>query len=99
MSSDDTQIEVKNNPERHHYEAQVDGRTAFINYAMHGNTIRYIHTEVPPEMEGQGIGSKLAKFALQEAKERHWKVVPQCPFIAAYVKKHQEYQPLVTQSF
>ena len=48
-----------------------------------------------PRFEGQGLGARLARFALDDARERGLRVVPLCPFIAAFVKRHPEYQDLV----
>ncbi|HEX7775877.1 MAG TPA: GNAT family N-acetyltransferase, partial [Parvibaculum sp.] len=55
-------------------------------------------TVVPEELGGKGVGSRLAKGALDAVRAEGLKVVPQCPFIAAYIKKHPEYQPLVIES-
>jgi predicted GNAT family acetyltransferase len=53
------------------------------------------HTGVEPRFEGRGIGGKLAKYALDTARERDLKVAPWCPFIAAYIRKNPEYADLV----
>jgi hypothetical protein len=53
------------------------------------------HTEVQSRFEGQGLGARLARFVLDDARERGLRVVPRCPFIAAYIKRHPEYADLV----
>jgi predicted GNAT family acetyltransferase len=64
-------------------------------YRLDGGTIRFVHTQVEPAFEGRGLGSRLAKAALDEVRSRGLKAVPQCPFIAGYIARHPEYQALV----
>jgi len=87
--------EVRDNEQQHRFELAVDGHTAFSQYKLAAGTITFLHTEVPKELEGCGIGSKLARGALELVRARGLKVVAKCPFIAAYIKKHPEYQDLV----
>ncbi|WP_371865854.1 GNAT family N-acetyltransferase [Dictyobacter kobayashii] len=58
----------------------------------------YLHTEVPPELEHHGLGSKLAQAALEEARTSHLSIVPECPFVAEYIQHHPEYQSLVAHT-
>ena len=87
--------DVTHNKTDNTFEIVSDEGTAFVEYVLDGNEIRFTHTEVPPALEGRGIGSKLAKAALEHAKEKGLTVVPLCAFIAAYVKRHGEYDDLV----
>ena len=73
----------------------VDGHTALAAYRLKPGVITFTHTEVPKELGGRGIGSQLAKGALDQARERGLKVVPLCPFIKAYIEKHPEYADLL----
>ena len=77
------------------FEAKVNGQTAFINYRRSGETITYIHTEVPAELEGQGLAAKMTRAALDEARAKQLKVVALCPYVAGYIRKHAEYQDLL----
>jgi uncharacterized protein len=54
-----------------------------------------MHTEVPPELGGRGIGSKIAGGALDLVRARGLKVVAECPFIAGFIGKHPEYTDLL----
>ena len=93
-------LEIRDNPERHRFEADLgDGSIAFAEYRMQEGKIVFTHTEVPSAHEGQGIGTALIRFALAAARERGLKVVPLCPFFAAYMKKHEEVQDLIDPEY
>ncbi|HLJ50459.1 MAG TPA: GNAT family N-acetyltransferase [Bryobacteraceae bacterium] len=88
-------VTVTNQEAENRFEAQVDGQTGYLLYKRSGDQILLIHTEVPPELEGKGIGSALARHAMEFARAEHLKVVPRCPFVAQYLKRHTEYSDLV----
>lgn len=94
MAVDVNELEVKNNPEHHRFEIVLDDKVAMVGYRMTGNTIVFTHTEVPPEFEGMGVGSKLARHVLDYAKAQGHRVHAQCPFIAGYIRRHPEYQSI-----
>lgn len=80
--------EVTDNTDANRYELVVDGHKAVAAYELRGDVITFTHTVVPRELEGQGIGSKLVKAALDDVRSRGLKVVAQCPFVAAYIQRH-----------
>lgn len=86
---------VKDNPAKHRFEIIVEGITAYAEYERKPSVVTFTHTVVPEALGGKGVGSKLAKGALDAVRAEGSKLVPQCPFIAAYIKKHPEYQDLV----
>jgi hypothetical protein len=87
---------IRDNVEKHRFEADLgDGSFAIAEYKLVPGKIVFTHTEVPPAHEGQGIGSALIRFALASARDRGLKVIPICPFFAAYIKKHAEEQDLL----
>lgn len=88
-------LSVVNNPEAQRYEVELPSGLAFAEYRPVGNAILFSHTEVPEAMEGQGVGSFLIRFALDDARSRGLMVIPMCPFVAAYIKRHPEYQDLI----
>ncbi len=88
-------ISVRNNSFLHRFEAEIDSYTAFLTYLRKPNSIVLVHTEVPSELEGRGVGGALARAALDYARSDGLKVIPQCPFVAAYIKRHPEQQDLV----
>ena len=79
----------------HRYELTVDGHLAATYYEVADNIISFIHTEVPPELGGKGIGSKLVKGALDQVRADGLKVIAQCPFVKAYIDKHPDYANLL----
>ena len=81
---------VVNNKPEHRYELVVDGHIAAAYYGLADGVITFEHTEVPPELGGRGIGSKLVKGALDQARSDGLKVVAQCPFVRGYIDKHPE---------
>ena len=87
---------IRDNIEKQRFEANLgDGSIAIAEYRLRDGTIIFIHTEVPADHEGQGIGSALIRFALSEARARGLQVVPLCPFFAAYIRRHPEEQDLL----
>ncbi|HEX4737590.1 MAG TPA: GNAT family N-acetyltransferase [Allosphingosinicella sp.] len=88
-------MEVVDNPARHRFELEADGVVAFAAYHRDDGIITFTHTIVPPELQGRGIGSTLVKAALAMVRAEGLKVVPECPFVRAYIEKHPEEQDLL----
>lgn len=86
--------EIRDNPDKHRYELEVDGEIAFVLYRRAPGTITFVHTEVPKALGGKGIGTQLAKHVLDAARAEGLKVIVKCPFITAYMKRHPEYDDL-----
>ena len=87
--------EVKDNPALNRFEMEANGETAFVTYRLTKSAIVLIHTEVPKALEGHGIGSALAKGVLDLLRARNLKAAVGCPFIAAYIRKHPEYEDVL----
>jgi uncharacterized protein len=87
--------EIVNNRTKHRYELAVDGHIAATYYELAGPMITFVHTEVPLELGGKGIGSKLIKGALDQVRSEGLKVIAQCPFVKAYIDKHPDYADLL----
>jgi hypothetical protein len=87
-------LEIRDNPERSRFEANVGAGVAVAEYRLEGDRITFTHTEVPEAARGQGVGEALAKAALDAARARSLKVVARCPFMAAYLRRHSEYASL-----
>jgi predicted GNAT family acetyltransferase len=91
----DAMTEIVNNRPHHRYELAVDGHLAVTYYEIADGVVTFTHTEVPPELGGKGIGSKLIKGALDQVRAEGLKVIAQCPFVKAYIEKHPDYADLL----
>lgn len=93
-------MKVVDNPDRRRFEIDLgDGEFAFAEYTLPAGKIMFTHTEVPPSHEGRGIGTILIEAGLAAARERGLKVIPICPFFAAYMQKHAEVQDLLDPAY
>ena len=86
---------VQDNPDASRYEAVVDGETAFLMYERRKSSIVLVHTEVPESLGGRGLGSLLARHALDTARAEGNRVVVQCPFVQTWLRRHTEYSDIV----
>lgn len=90
------EITVVRDDDRQRYEARLDGKVVgHSRFQTRPGTVVFIHTEVEPAYEGHGVGSELARAALDDVRRRGEKVVPRCPFIADYIARHPDYADLV----
>jgi predicted GNAT family acetyltransferase len=81
------------------FEAHVDGELAgFAEYKRTDDLVVFPHTEVDPGFEGRGIGSALARAALDDARRRALPVLATCPFISGWMRRHPEYLDLAYQN-
>jgi predicted GNAT family acetyltransferase len=79
--------EIVNNREKLRYELALDGHIATTYYAVADGVITFIHTEVPPELGGKGVGAKLTQGALDQVRADGLKVIAQCPFVKALYRQ------------
>lgn len=88
--------ELIDNTEKNRYEYHVGKHIAKIEYVKAENGEIYLtHTEVPSELAGQGIGSALLGDVLQEIDRQQLRLIPVCPFVTGYVRKHPQWQRIV----
>ena len=90
-------IELVSNPDKSRYEAWIGGELAgFAEYQLTDALIVFTHTEVPRRYEGQGVGSAIARFALDDVRTASTRrVLPVCPFIKGWIGRHREYVDLL----
>jgi predicted GNAT family acetyltransferase len=88
-------IDVKHNPAESRFEAVVDGHLSVCDYQRNESGLVFTHTYVPSELRGRGIAEKLVRAALQFARDEKLKVVPACSYVAVFIDRHKEYQPLL----
>ena len=87
--------EIVNNRAHHRFELTVEGYLAATYYKIADGVITFIHTDVPAELGGKGVGLRLVKGALDQVRADGLKVIAQCPFVKAYIDKHPEYADLL----
>jgi predicted GNAT family acetyltransferase len=91
------EMTVKDNADALRYEITVDGeRAGFVTYRLSPGVMTFLHAEVDPAREGRGIGSRLVRDALDDARARGLTVRPRCPFVAAYIERNPDYADLVS---
>lgn len=91
-------MDLIDNTVKKQYELHVEGFTARIEYIRAKNKIFLTHTEVPMELNGKGIGSMIVKAVLQEIERQDITLIPMCPFVAMYIKRHPEWKKLVLKN-
>lgn len=93
----DEQYTLIDNKEAKQYEFHIDNFVPRIEYMKASDKIYLTHTEVPRGLEGKGVGGKLVKMVLEDIEQKKLKLVPLCPFVAAYIKRHPEWKRIVTE--
>jgi hypothetical protein len=89
-------VTVTDRPDQLRYEIEVDGELAgFLLYRREPGVLELVHTDVDPKWEGKGVGAALVQGALNDLRARGLKVRPYCPFVAAYIRRHPEYDDIV----
>lgn len=87
---------VRHEPEARRFVVDLDGGAAYLSYReIEGRILDLDHTFVPPARRGSGIASRLTERALEHARRHGYRVVPSCPFVAAYIERHPEYRGLL----
>ena len=99
MDGEAAQVTVRDNQEKHRFEVDLGDSVAVAVYTLMTGKIMFTHTEVPQAHEGKGVASVLIRGALAATRERGLKVIPICPFVAAYIQRHPEEQDLLDDSW
>ncbi|HEY2065970.1 MAG TPA: GNAT family N-acetyltransferase [Gemmatimonadaceae bacterium] len=87
--------QVINNTAVGRFEIPTEIGTATLTYVRRGDTLDLTHTKVPPELEGRGYASALVRAALDYARNQHLRIIPTCPFVQGYLRRHNEYADIV----
>ena len=91
---------IKNNTHRHRFELETDGKLSIVEYQqVDDETLALTHTEVDPSLEGHGVGSTLVEGVLQYIEQHDQKIVPLCPFVSVYLKRHPDWNRLVSTAY
>ena len=90
------QVVVRDDVDEHRYVVEVDGELAgFTVYHRRGGRHFFVHTEIRQDFEGRGLGSQLARGALDDVIAQDRPIVPLCGFIAGWIERHPEYNEFV----
>ena len=90
-------LEVIHNAEKYRFETWIDSKLSKLDYLIDEDTIVMTHVGVYPEHRGQGVAGKLVEIALKYAQENSLRVIPMCPYVAAYIRRHPQYMDLTKQ--
>ena len=92
-------LKTQNNTEEQRFILQLEDAAAFIDYKIgKSGAVYLIHTEVPDEMEGQGVGHKLVRESLEMIEKDNLKIIPLCPFVKSFIKNHRsDYEHLLSE--
>lgn len=94
-----TDFIIQDNTTESRYEAHVDGEVAFVEYVMSKDGLILSHTEVPKSLRGHGVAQKLVRGILDRLRDEERTMVPLCPFVLSYVKRHPEYLDVVAEKY
>ena len=91
---------IRHNTHRHRFELETDGKLSVVVYdKIDDETLALTHTEVDPSLEGHGVGSKLVEGVLQYVEQHNLKIVPLCPFVSTYLKRHPDWNRVVSSAY
>ena len=98
MKDEFLQLMLVKNEAAKQFEMEVDGQTAVIIYEEQHFTISLLHTEVPEVLEGKGVATAIIEKTLAYLEKNHFRLIPLCPFVVAYIKRHPEWKMIVDES-
>jgi uncharacterized protein len=90
-------LELVNNQAGNRFEMIFAGYTAFIEYKQSPGKIALLHTEVPPQLEGKGAATAIIEKTLTYIEKNNFTLIPLCPLVAAYIKRHPEWKRIVDE--
>jgi predicted GNAT family acetyltransferase len=89
------ELEVTHNEAENRFETWIQGQLSKLDYLRDGTTMVMTHVGVHPDLRGQGIAGRLTQVALEYAAKNALRVIPMCSYVAAYIRRHPQYQELV----
>ncbi len=97
MPPENEPIAVTHNSAAHRFEAVIGGQIAVCDYSLEGGRMVFTHTFVPSELRGRGVAEQLVRAALKWAWSEKLTIVPACSYVATFVQRHREFQPLIAE--
>lgn len=95
MNSPQNAGTVRHNQAEHRFEVEVDGLLSVADYTLRDGRMTFTHTFVPDALRGRGLAEKLVRAGLGHAQAERLKVVPACSYVATFIQRHPEFQPLL----
>ena len=99
MKPEYLEIPLQKNENDHQFQITIEGYKALIVYKEHASTISLIHTEVEAALEGKGAATAVIEKTLAYIEAHNYKLIPICPLVFAYIKRHPEWKRIVDESF
>jgi hypothetical protein len=99
MKTEFENIALVKNETKKRFEIEVNGHFAFINYGEREHQIALVHTEAEPELAGTGAAAAVVEKTLEFIKSSGKKLLPFCPYVFAFIKKHPEWKTIVDEKF
>lgn len=99
MKPEFIEIQLVKNEEKKRFELEVDQFIAFIDYKESDGKISLTHTEAPKELEGRGVANAVVEKTLDYIEQNNFTLVPLCPFVFAYIKRHPEWNKIIDPDF
>lgn len=87
-------LNISHDIHHHRFHVDVEGSSCVLDYRLADSIMTITHTGVPTQVGGRGIAAQLMTAALHAARSQRWKVVPACPYAAAFMAKHPEFEDL-----
>lgn len=98
MADERADVQVTNNEAEHQFETTVDGHRGVLTYSIEDGKLYLLHTGVDEELEGQGVGSALVRYAAEYARREGLRIVPFCHFAKGWLERHSDYADLISKS-
>lgn len=99
MKTEYIDIPLVKNEDKKRFEMEIDGHFAFIDYKVYGSQMALVHTETEPELSGKGAAAAVVKKTLQYFDDNDIPLLPFCPYVLAYIKRHPEWKRVVSPKF
>lgn len=87
--------DIRHNADASRFETEVDDHQCVLEYTLADDVISMNRVYVPPPVEGRGIAGAITRHALDHSREQGWKVIPRCPYVKAWIKRHPDYFDLL----
>lgn len=91
------EYDIAHNTAENRFQTEVDGQLCVLDYTLDDGVISMDRVYVPSPVEGRGIAGAITRHALDYSREKGWKVIPRCPYVAAWIERHPDYQDLVAE--